>query len=85
MPSERSAGRDLGHGRIVQSLSGEDRVGLFTFDRNLDEVAPIGTAPADVLKRLAAIDSYGRTSVFDAIADTANRLSQSSRISRNAA
>jgi Ca-activated chloride channel family protein len=62
---------------LVQSLTGEDRVGLFTFDRNLDEVAPIGTTPADVLKKLAAIDSYGRTSVFDAIADTANRLSQS--------
>ncbi len=62
---------------LVQSLTGEDRVGLFTFDRNLDEVAPIGTTPADVLKKLAAIDSYGRTSVFDAIADTASRLSQS--------
>lgn len=62
---------------LVQSLTGEDRVGLFTFDRDLEEVAPIGTTPADVLKRLAAIDSYGRTSVFDAIADTASRLSQS--------
>ena len=62
---------------LVQALANSDRMGLFTFDRDLEEVAPIGTKPADVLQKLAAIDSYGRTSVFDAIAETARRLSES--------
>jgi Ca-activated chloride channel family protein len=60
---------------LVQPLGQHDRVGLFTFDRFLDEIAPLGTTPAEVLKKLAAIDSYGKTSVFDAIADTARKLS----------
>jgi Ca-activated chloride channel family protein len=62
---------------LVQALASTDRMGLFTFDRDLEEVAPIGTAPAVVLQKLAAIDSYGRTSVFDAIAETARKLSDS--------
>src|SRR6187401_881839 len=61
---------------LVQALTSSDKMGLFTFDRDLEEVAPIGTSPAEVLKKLAAIDSYGRTSVFDAIAETARKLSE---------
>jgi Ca-activated chloride channel homolog len=62
---------------LVQALADTDRMGLFTFDRDLEEVAPIGTPPTEVLQKLAAIDSYGRTSVFDAIAETARKLSES--------
>ncbi|HXT70931.1 MAG TPA: VWA domain-containing protein [Vicinamibacterales bacterium] len=61
---------------LVQSLDKNDRVGLFAFDRLLAELAPVGTTPDEVLRRLARIDSYGRTSVFDAIADTARKLSE---------
>lgn len=59
---------------LIESLNKDDRVGLFAFDRNLSEVAPLGTSPSEVLKRLAGIDAWGRTSVFDAIADTARKL-----------
>jgi Ca-activated chloride channel family protein len=62
---------------LVQALASSDKIGLFTFDRDLEEVAPVGTTPAEVLQKLAAIDSYGRTSVFDAIAETARKLSES--------
>jgi Ca-activated chloride channel homolog len=62
---------------LVQALVATDKMGLFTFDRDLEEIAPVGTSPAEVLQKLAAIDSYGRTSVFDAIAETARRLSES--------
>jgi Ca-activated chloride channel family protein len=62
---------------LVQALAATDKMGLFTFDRDLEEVAPVGTTPAEVLQKLAAIDSYGRTSVFDAIAETARKLSES--------
>ncbi len=61
---------------LVQSMRNDDRVGLFAFDRSLDEVAPLGTTPDEVLRRLGRIDAYGRTSVFDAIADTARKLGE---------
>jgi Ca-activated chloride channel family protein len=61
---------------FVAALNSTDRVGLFAFDRLLDEIAPVGTKPEEVLRRLEGIDAYGRTSVFDAIADAAKKLGE---------
>src|ERR1044072_916102 len=40
---------------LVQVLGKEDRVGLFAFDRVIDEVAAVGTTPDELLKRLSRI------------------------------
>jgi Ca-activated chloride channel family protein len=61
---------------LVQWLTKEDQVGLYAFDRGLEEVQPIGTSPDRVLDGLKGIDAYGRTSVFDAVAETSRRLSK---------
>ncbi len=72
--------RDVAHqiaGHIVSWLApGEDRVGLFAFDRNLLELSPLAPAPGDVLQKLDAIKPYGETSLFDAIAKTGRMLAE---------
>ena len=61
---------------LVQWLTKDDQVGLYTFDRGLEEVEPLGASPDRVLDGLKKIDAYGRTSVFDAVAETSRRLSK---------
>jgi Ca-activated chloride channel homolog len=72
--------RDVAHqiaGHIVSWLTpGEDRVGLFAFDRNLVELSPLGPAPGDVLRKLDTVKPYGETSLFDAIAKTGRMLAE---------
>ena len=63
---------------LVQALTKDDRVGLFAFDRDLQEIAPLGSRPDDVLQKLGRINAWGQTSVFDAIAETSQRLSKNS-------
>jgi Ca-activated chloride channel family protein len=61
---------------LVQALGKDDRLGLFAFDKDLQDVAPLGSSPAEVLSKLEKIDAYGRTSVFDAVAERSRRLSE---------
>jgi VWFA-related protein len=64
-------------GHIVSWLSpGEDRVGLYGFDRGLQELSPLRAAPSDVLEKLGAQKPYGKTSLFDAIAKTGQMLAE---------
>lgn len=68
--------------RFLKWLTHEDRVSLYAFDRELMEVQPLGPAPGQIVEQLARIDSYGRTSVFDAIAETSKRLAEVSGFRR---
>jgi len=64
-------------GHIVSWLTpGEDRIGLYSFDRDLQEVSPLRAAPSDVLQKLQTIKPYGVTSLFDAIAKTGRMLAE---------
>lgn len=64
-------------GHIVSWLTpGEDRIGLYSFDRDLQEVSPLRAAPSDILQKLQTIKPYGVTSLFDAIAKTGRMLAE---------
>jgi len=56
---------------------GVDRAGLFTFDSSIIEVQPIGVASEGLLAEFDAMRPYGKTSLFDAIADTGQRVAVS--------
>jgi Ca-activated chloride channel family protein len=64
--------------QLTAALEPADRVGLFAFHRELIEVRPLAAPSSDLLKTLENVDAYGRTSVFDAVAETSQRLIESS-------
>lgn len=73
---KRQTAREIA-GHVVSWLTpGEDRIGLYTFDRDLHEVSPLRAAPSDVLQKLDTIKPYGVTSLFDAIAKTGRMLAE---------
>lgn len=55
----------------------EDQIGLFVFDTELRELAPLSPAPGNVLDSLVAVRPYGATSLFDAIAEAGRRMASS--------
>ena len=55
---------------------GVDQVGLFAFDAGLDVVEPLRPAPGQILERLAGLRPYGKTRLFDAIAETGRQLAE---------
>ena len=67
---KREAARDVAFHVLSWLAPGKDEVGLFAFDRTLQELEPFRKAPGDILKKLDTLKPYGETSLFDAIADT---------------
>ncbi|MEX2272310.1 MAG: VWA domain-containing protein [Vicinamibacterales bacterium] len=60
---------------FVQGLQAGDEAAVFAFDRSLREVQPF-TSDRDVIDRaFSTLRAYGQTSIFDAAADTASRIS----------
>ena len=74
---KKAATRQIASQLVASLRAGEDQVGLFAFDRGLEEVQALGPAPGTILEGLDKISPYGRTSLFDAIADTGRRLAAS--------
>jgi VWFA-related protein len=69
--ARRAAAHENARFLIGELKAGEDRAGLYVFDKYLREEHPIAPAPGDVLARLLAVRSpFGVTSLFDAIAET---------------
>lgn len=61
--------------RLTSDLrDGRDEVGLFTFDSSLHEQQPFTDHPALLPAALTAASPWGTTSLYDAIAQTAQRL-----------
>jgi Ca-activated chloride channel family protein len=54
---------------------GKDLVGLFAFDRHLQELHPFAPAPGNIIEALDTLKPYGKTSLFDAIAETGRLVS----------
>lgn len=60
---------------FVEGLKGTDEAAVFAFDRTLREVQPF-TADREAIERaFSSLRAYGQTSIFDAAADTASRIS----------
>jgi len=53
-----------------------DEAAVFTFDTRLDEVAPFTTGMKALPESIGSVVPFGATSLHDAIAETARRLSQ---------
>jgi VWFA-related protein len=70
MSSAQSAARE-----VMKGLrAGLDRVGLYAFDTGLHELEGFEPAPGRVLERFSALQPFGETSLYDAIAETGKRL-----------
>lgn len=72
---KRSAARDAAK-QLLAWLTPADRVGLYAFGTELTEIEPLQSAPGQVIARIDSLAPWGRTSLFDAIADTGRRLAQ---------
>jgi VWFA-related protein len=59
-----------------------DEAGVFTFDSRLDEVHPFTAGLRELPNRLSSITPFGATSLYDAIAQTAERLTMRGRLRR---
>jgi Ca-activated chloride channel family protein len=71
---KRAASKQIATQLLQWLTPGEDHIGLFAFDKTLEEVEPLRPAPGNVLKRMDGLEPYGKTSLFDAIADTGQRV-----------
>jgi len=71
---KRAAAREIVRLLISGLTPGQDHVGLYAFDYGLEEVQPLRPAPSDVLERMDRLEPWGKTRLFDAIADTGRRL-----------
>jgi Ca-activated chloride channel family protein len=53
---------------------GVDRVALFAFHQYLEELQPLAPAPGKITDRLGRLRSYGKTKIYDAIAEAGGVL-----------
>jgi VWFA-related protein len=53
---------------------GEDQAGLFAFDQDLKEVLPMGPVSGHLVDLFDTLRPYGKTSLFDAIAETGRAI-----------
>ena len=60
---------------FVEGLKATDEAAVFAFDRTLREVQPFTTDRDAMERAFSSLRAYGQTSIFDAAADTASRIS----------
>ncbi len=73
--SRALAARFAAHHMLSWLEHGRDEAALFAFDSRLHEVAPFTVDTRALQGALGEVDSFGATSLHDAIADTAKRIS----------
>jgi len=71
--SRRAAMREVAR-HLLAWMTEEDRVGLWSFDQYLDELQAFAPAPGHVLEKLDSIRPFGKTKLFDAIAEAGRVL-----------
>jgi VWFA-related protein len=60
---------------LVQWLTPNvDRVALYTFHQYLEELQPLGPAPGRIQEKFARLQSYGKTGLYDAVAEAGKVL-----------
>jgi len=75
--AKRGASRDVVEQMMAWLTTGEDRVGLYAFDQELVEVQALEPAPGRILEKMDRLEPWGKTRLFDAIAETGRRLAAS--------
>jgi Ca-activated chloride channel family protein len=76
MASRALAARFAAHHVLSWLEHGRDEAALFAFDSRLHEVAPFTVDTRALQGALGEVDPFGATSLHDAIADTAKRISE---------
>jgi Ca-activated chloride channel family protein len=61
-------------GHVLSWLGEGDQAALFAFDRTLHELQPFAPAPGKIIEALETLKPFGKTSLFDAIAETSQRV-----------
>jgi Ca-activated chloride channel homolog len=74
---KRGTARQAASSFLSWLTPGQDRVGLYTFDTVLEEVQPLEAAPGRLLERMDTLQAWGKTKLFDAIAEAGRRLAKS--------
>src|SRR5204863_8867720 len=77
-----AATREAARQILAWLTPGTDQVGLYAFDKRLQEMEPVEPAPGDILHRLETLQPYGSTSLYDAIAETGRLLANHSSTRR---
>jgi VWFA-related protein len=72
-PKLQQAG-DIAHLLLASMTEGIDEAGLFVFDKAVHVAQPFTTEFAPLRSALASVHPYGSTSLYDAIAETAQQL-----------
>jgi Ca-activated chloride channel homolog len=72
--NEKQAGEVIS--ALLNPLTGNDEAALFTFDKTLRQETPFTRDDDEIQKALSKTVMWGQTSLYDAIADTAKRLSE---------
>jgi Ca-activated chloride channel family protein len=72
--NEKQAGAVIS--AMLHALTGTDEAALFTFDKALRQETPFTRDDEVIQKALSKTVMWGQTSLYDAIADTAKRLSE---------
>ena len=76
LASRALAARFAAHHVLSWLEHGRDEAALFAFDSRLHEVAPFTVDTRALQGALGEVDPFGATSLHDAIADTAKRISE---------
>jgi Ca-activated chloride channel family protein len=71
---KREAAAEISRHLLSWMMPTDDKVGLFTFDRTLQQVYPPSAPSDEVLLKMKSIKPYGQTSLFDAIAEAGREL-----------
>jgi Ca-activated chloride channel family protein len=79
LAGRRDAAQEVARHVISWLEAGRDEVTLLGFDKQLRTVQPFTTDPSAVLARLAELQPYGLTSLYDAIAAAARPLAKRTR------
>jgi len=74
LAGRRDAAQEVARHLMSWLEAGRDEVALLGFDKSLRTVQPFTTQPSAVVARLAELQPYGLTSLYDAIAEAARPL-----------
>jgi Ca-activated chloride channel homolog len=76
MVNRRDAGKDLVEHMLAWMQPNADRIALYAFDRRLVELQAFTSDPGRIRSGLARVDTWGTTALYDAIAETARKVSE---------
>lgn len=79
MSTKMARARETANALVSGLKPGDDEVALFSFDTQLQEVRPFSTAFATTQGAWDGTRAYGATSLWDAIAETAQKISDRKR------